>query len=129
MRPKSTDQRMIRDLDPIPGIPYEELVLMSRQQRYKLRRYAQGRCTSCGKAQRAERSRSLCPECLAVQRERMRARSGAGRRNFRAASYDDIPAPTPVPAKKSATSARPARPGPQAKASRRRADEPPNRRR
>lgn len=73
---------------PIPGIPDRDLRKLSRQQRYKLRRYAEGLCTSCGKVPRCEQSRTLCADCLGAQRERMRERTGAGRRNYRSKSYD-----------------------------------------
>ena len=82
-----TESKMIRDLMPIAGIPDKALKAMSRQQRYKLRRYSQGLCVSCGKADRSPKSRSLCPDCLAIQRERMRQRTGAGRRNLSSKSY------------------------------------------
>lgn len=127
--------KMIRELEPIPGVPADQLLAMSRQQRYKLRRYAAGLCTSCGKAPRAERSRSLCPECLSDQRERVRARTGAGRRNYRASSYaaPAPSAPAPVAPRGSATSApRPkkaAKPAASATARGPRADEPSRRRR
>lgn len=80
-------QEVIRDLMPIPGIPQEALKQLSRQQRYKLRRYADGLCTSCGQMPRCDQSRTLCTECLGVQRERMRQRTGATRRNLASKSY------------------------------------------
>ena len=75
-------------LKPVPGLRQEDLVKMTRQQRWKLRRYTQGMCVSCGKIPRCEQSRTLCSECLAIQRERMRQRTGASRRNLRSRSYD-----------------------------------------
>jgi len=84
--------QMTRDLSPVPGIPQEDLKQLSRQQRYKLRRFSQGLCTSCGKHPRQESSRSLCVECLKTQRERMRQRTGAKRRNLKSKSYVADPA-------------------------------------
>ena len=86
MTPKPR-QRRVRDILPIPGIPEEDAKKLSRQQRYKLRRYTQGVCVSCGKSPRCELSRTLCTDCLAVQRERMRQRIGASRRHYRSKSY------------------------------------------
>lgn len=74
-------------LIPIPGVPTDDLKRMTRQQRYKLRRYAEGLCVSCGRVQRCQGSRTLCQNCLSIQRERMRQKIGATRRNHRAASY------------------------------------------
>jgi hypothetical protein len=84
-------KKRIRDILPIPGIPEEEAKKLSRQQRYKLRRYTQGVCVSCGKEPRCDLSRTLCTSCLAIQRERMRQRIGASRRHFRSKSYYAIP--------------------------------------
>lgn len=72
----------------VPGIPQEELVLLTRQQRWKLRQHAQGVCVSCAKAEKCPQSRTLCAACLKIQRERMRQRTSAGRRNLRSKSYD-----------------------------------------
>ena len=73
---------------PTPGVADKDLTKLSRQQRYKLRRFAEGLCTSCGQMPRDEHSRTLCPKCLKEQRERMRRRIGATRRNLRSKGYD-----------------------------------------
>jgi hypothetical protein len=79
---------MKKTLLPTPGIADKDLTKLSRQQRYKLRRFAEGLCISCGQMPRCQYSRTLCPKCLKEQRERMRRRIGASRRNLRSKGYD-----------------------------------------
>lgn len=102
----TTDMRD-RPLIPIPGLSDEDLRKLTRQQRYKLRRYADGVCTCCGKMPRCEASKTLCAECLSLQRERMRQRAGSRRRNLRSKSYASIDAAVGRP---TAVRSRPRRP-------------------
>jgi len=104
MNPKKSVRRILSTkpgpstILPVPGATPLATQQMSRQQRYKLRRIAEGLCLVCGGV-RHDGSRSLCGVCLTKTRERMRAHTGAVRRNVRAASYHP-PAETLLPARK-----------------------------
>jgi hypothetical protein len=73
---------------PIPGLTPLQVKKLSRQQRYKLRRQADGLCVACGRNPiNPDESQTLCRECRAKQRERMRTKIGASRRNVNSPSY------------------------------------------
>jgi hypothetical protein len=82
---------MSRPLIKIPGVSEDRARSMSRQERYQLRRDKAGFCSRCGKEKlhikKNGKPASLGIKCLKAQRERMRDRIDASRRNKNSESY------------------------------------------
>lgn len=74
-------------LAPPPGYDPEDWEALPRQRRWQITRQAAGICVSCGKEPIAGRSKRLGLKCAAKQRELMRQKTGASRRNVKAPSY------------------------------------------
>ncbi len=93
---------MSRQLIKIQGVSEDKLRKMSRQERFQLRRAKSGFCPRCGDeklhVKKNGKVASLGLKCLKAQRERMRERIDASRRNKNSESYVR-PTPKVVPAK------------------------------
>jgi hypothetical protein len=74
-------------LKPPPGYNQEDWDALPRQRRWQITRQAAGICVSCGREPIEGRSKRLGLNCQAKQRELMRQKTGASRRNTKSASY------------------------------------------
>lgn len=72
-----------------PGYDLGDWVALPRQKRWQILRQAAGICVSCGQEEITGKSKRLCADCARKQRERMRQRTGATRRNIKSRSYSD----------------------------------------
>ncbi len=84
---EKTKRKKNVDLPPPDGIPMDVWENYSRQKRWQISRQAAGVCTACGVAPIGVTSKRLCNDCSSKQRERMRSRTNAARRNINSASY------------------------------------------